>query len=282
MKDFGFIPIDDKGLARVSLAQKICFVISIITLNQNSLFPTEFSVLGTANVMKGGFFKLDDYLGRKVTTTEKVVFNLLLYVPFFVQHLVMARMWFKEAMQRRWRNYVFYERLLFNLVSSILCFFMFQLYQADDRVLFEIDFPYARVIWYVFYALGLGLLGWSVIDMGENDLFCFGLLRDWKKNKGSKFPAFVDVETQSILRASCRHPLYASLFVINTFGPTAYTATRFGHIITMEIFTYIGAVMEQKGLKKLPGYTDYMKATPNQFIPDIRAWFRRPKEAKKD
>jgi len=75
MKDFGFIPIDDKGLARVSLAQKICFVISIITLNQNSLFPTEFSVLGTANVMKGGFFKLDDYLGRKVTTTGRRWFS---------------------------------------------------------------------------------------------------------------------------------------------------------------------------------------------------------------
>ena len=282
MKEFGFIPIDDRGLIRASIAQKVGFAISMVALGQIGFFPTEISIFGSANIMKGGFFKLDNYLGRKVTPSEKLVFNLLLYIPFFIQHLTMARIWFKVAMQRMWRNYVFYERLLFNLVASIITFTMFQFYQPDEKVVFEIDFPYARIIWYVFYASGMLLFFWSVLDMGENDIFCFGLLNYWKQSKGSRFPAFVDVETQSKLRTSCRHPLYASIFLFTTFGPTAYTITRLGHIITIDLFTYTGATLEEKDLKSIPGYPDYMKTTPNQFLPDVRVWFRRGKAVKKD
>lgn len=281
-KDFGFIPIDDKGLTRVSIVQKICLAVAVVAITQNALFPTEISIFGSANVMKGGRFKLDDYLGRKVTSGEKLMFNLALYLPFIFQHLIMARMWFKEAMQRMWRNYVFYERLLFNFAASLLCIFMFQLYQADDKVIFKVDFPYARIVWYMFYISGLILFLWSLADMGENDVFCFGLLRDWRKNKGSKFPAFVDVETHSKLRASCRHPLYTSVFLFTTFGPTSYTITRLAHIITIDLFTFIGAKFEERDLKALPGYPEYMKTTPNQFLPDVRVWFRGLKKAKKD
>lgn len=277
-----FTAADNHTLFKVSLTQKVASAVSALAFLEIGLFPTEISIVGSPNVLKNGIFKLDDYLGRKVTLTEKLLFNFMLSLPFIIQHLTMSRMWFKEALQKCWRNYVFYERLLFNLVSSISVLLMFGLYQTDDAVIFNVDFPFANVTWYALFALGMFLCLWSMLDMGENDILGFGLLKNFKKKKGSKFPAFVDVETKSILRASCRHPLYFSMFIYNTFGPTIYTATRLGYIITILIFVYIGAKLEEKGLKSIPGYTDYMKATPNQFVPDVRVWVRGLKTLKKE
>ena len=282
MKDFGFIPIDDRTLVRVSLVQKIVAVISILAFTQSGLFPTGIRIFGSPTVMDGGCFKLQNYLGRKVTTTEKVLFNFMLYLPFIIQHMTMSRMWFKEAMQTMWRNYVFYERILFNLVTSILLFMMSWFFQADDKMIFEVKFPFASFIWMSISILALVLWVWSLADMSPDDVFCFGLLKEWKKNKGSRFPASIDSETQSILSLSCRFPHFFAILVFNIFGPTVYTATRLGHMITMEVFTYMGTLLEERCLKTIPGYSDYMKATPNRFIPDIRVWFRGSKVAKKE
>ena len=97
------------------------------------------------------------------------------------------------------------------------------------------------------YASNIVLSCWAVLDMGENDILVIALLKYFKKKKGSRFPAYVDVETHSILRASCRHPLYSSMFIYNTFGPTVYTVTRLAFIITIWAFVYIGAFCEEKG-----------------------------------
>ena len=277
-----FIAADDRTLFKVSLTQKVVGVITSLAFLQIALFPTEFSVFGSPNVLKNNIFKLDDYLGRKVTVGEKLLFNFILYLPFIILHSIMSKMWFKSAMQRHWRNYVFYERLLFNLVASISSLFMLAFYQPDDRVLFSINFPYAKVVWYALYVLGLLLSAWALADMGENDLYCFGLLKDFRAKKGSKFPAFVSLKTESILRASCRHPLGFATYLYNAFGPTVYTATRLGHIITLFTYIYIGTQFEEKSLKAVPGYVDYMKATPNKFIPDVRVWVRGVKARKKD
>lgn len=274
-----FIPIDERTFQRVFLVQKVVYVISFVTFLQISLFPTDISILGSPNILKNDIFNLDTFLGRKVTLTEKLLFNFMLYLPFMIQHLTMSRMWFKKAVERHWRNYVFYERFVFNFASSISCLFMYVLHQPDERVIFNVDFPFASIIWYLLYAFGFFMSSWAAVDMGENDLHGFGLLKEFKAKKGSKFPACVDVKTNSILRASCRHPLYFSMFIYNTFGPTVYTATRLGHIITIVVFVYIGAKLEERGLKSLPGYTEYMKATPNQFIPDVTVWFKGVKTA---
>ena len=227
-----FVEIDDNTLRRVSLAHKVVYVISLITNILITLFPAGISIFGSPNVMNNNIFKLDAYLGRKVTTFEKLLFNFTLYIPFIIQHSIMARTWFKEAMQMRWRNFVFYERILFNLFSFITVWFIFVFFQSDDYIIFTVDFPFATAIWIMLYAFGFFMSSWAVGDMGDNDLYGIGRLKDFKTKKGSKFPAYVEGETNSVLRASCRHPLYFSMFIYNIFGPTVYTATRLGHIVT--------------------------------------------------
>lgn len=263
----GFVKLDENGLRKVTLAQRVGSFLAVCSLAIYSSFLMDIGLFGLTTIYKNPFFDVGGI-------SLKIAFNFCLLIPFFIQHLMQSRNSFKLSIQKIWVNYVFYERILFNTAASLCLTPLILLWQSDNTVVFEITNPFLSSTWIFMWILGFIFFGWSVLDMGENDIFSFGLLKHFKKMGGSSFPAFVEVKTQSFLRSSCRHPLYGAIFLLNVFGPSTYTITRIQLQILLCTLTYVGASLEEKDLREIPGYDDYIKTVPNQFIPDIRKWFK--------
>ncbi len=78
------------------------------------------------------------------------------FLVFWVQHIIMASFKWKTFLTNLFPAYPFYERLFYNIISSILVFWVIDIQIPQNYILFELPW---------FTCVPLGVLGfWLYVD----------------------------------------------------------------------------------------------------------------------
>ena len=80
---------------------------------------------------------------------------------FYVQHILMAKIKFKVIASNKWPNFPVYERLIYNLMSSIVLIFVIEYQQPQSFLLFTLP----SFISYPLALLGTGLFVMANVQM---------------------------------------------------------------------------------------------------------------------
>jgi len=204
--------------------------------------------------------------GPRAAVPVAVAIDLLLLLLFTVQHIVMARPWFK----RRWTRVVpeAAERASFVLAASLVLALLFWLWRPVGPIVWSLPGPGADVLWAV-YAAGWAIAVSSTLLVSHFDLF--GLRQAWLHARRVMYspPPF----TERGLYGRIRHPLMAGFVVVfwaapvMTAGHLLFAATATGYIL-------VGIAFEEHDLIQSLGdtYTAYRARVP-ALIP--RPWLRR-------
>jgi hypothetical protein len=68
----------------------------------------------------------------------KTVVNCFWLLLFWVPHIVMATLGWKKFIINIWPNYLFFDRLIFNITSSALLYYVLDIQEPQNYVLFTI------------------------------------------------------------------------------------------------------------------------------------------------
>lgn len=179
-----------------------------------------------------------------------------LWILFYLQHSVMARVWFQQGAEKYWPDSTRYFRIIYNILSVILFSFA-GLYTViyPGELLFE-----RKEIWQF---TGLMLATYGVI-IGRKGIknYNMGLFSGFSQLKGK--PDDEPFSTEGILRR-VRHPLYtATLLLIVGFWLFIPGVNISIACISMIIYLFIGIFFEEKKLIKIYGkrYENYRKEVP--------------------
>jgi hypothetical protein len=71
----------------------------------------------------------------------QTVLNMSAFLLFWVQHIIMASFKFKTFFTSRWPAFLFYERLFYNVISSILIFYSLDIQVPQNVVIFSLPWP---------------------------------------------------------------------------------------------------------------------------------------------
>jgi methanethiol S-methyltransferase len=204
--------------------------------------------------------------GPRAAVPVAVAIDLLLLLLFAVQHIVMARPWFK----RRWTRVVpeAAERASFVLAASLVLALLFWLWRPVGPIVWSLAGRGADALWAV-YAAGWAIAVSSTLLVSHFDLF--GLRQAWLHARRAMYspPPF----TERGLYGRIRHPLMTGFVVIfwsspvMTAGHLLFAATATGYIL-------VGIAFEEHDLIQSLGdtYTAYRARVP-ALIP--WPWLRR-------
>ena len=199
----------------------------------------------------------------------KLLFNLIPFGIWYLQHMGMARTSYKEFMQALTEKYVFFERSLFLLFAGIAVFTLTYTYQPIEGVLLELPGPVMYFGWGL-YVAGLAVFAWSIIDMGETGPFGFGIMNQIVV--GIEYPVPFKPKAPTRFTLTARHPLYLSLFM-TLIGSTLANPISIGRVqffLSMFMFIYVGTLLEEADiLAAFPGYKNFIKHVPNKFVMDL-------------
>lgn len=195
--------------------------------------------------------------------TSALLINVGLLLLWGIQHSVMARSGFKEAIAKVIPQHI--ERSTYVLATVIVLAFLMYFWQPMEGVIWQVENPlWQGVIWGVF-GLGWGLVLISSFLTDHFDLF--GLRQTWihfvKKS-------YTSVEfSERLIYRSIRHPMMLGLL----FGFWAVPTMTVGHLvfsIGMSGYVLIGIYFEEKSLAKSIGsqYVEYQQRT-SRLIPNV-------------
>ena len=192
-----------------------------------------------------------------------LLINLALLLLWGIQHTVMARDWFKQAIASVIPHHT--ERSTYVLASSVVLAFLMYAWQPIEGVVWQVDnLILTYVLWGVFG------LGWTLVLISTflTDHFdLFGLRQTWlhfiKKTYSSV--GF----TERMLYRWIRHPMMLGLLMAFWAVPSM----SIGHLVFsvgMTAYTLLGIHFEEKGLAEKFGeaYVAYQKRT-SRVIPKI-------------
>lgn len=189
--------------------------------------------------------------------------NLALLSLFAIQHSVMAR----PAFKRWWTQIIppATERSTYVLLSSLALIVVFVGWEPLGGVVWNIDNPVARGLFYAGFAFGWGLVLTSTFVINHFDLF--GLRHVWLFFRGRPYAevAFVTPWPYRVVR----HPLYLGwLFAFWSTPTMTITHLVFAAVTTAYI---LGAVrLEERDLRgAFDDYADYQKEVP-MLVPRLR------------
>ncbi|MBT8140786.1 MAG: hypothetical protein HKN88_06205 [Gammaproteobacteria bacterium] len=193
----------------------------------------------------------------KMSTTSALLVNIGLLILWGVQHTLMAREKFKQAISALIPHHI--ERSTYVLVSSITLAILIHFWQPMHGTLWSLE--NASWIWVIFFT-GWGLVFIATFLTDHFDLF--GLRQTWlhyvKKS-------YTSVEfTERLFYKWIRHPMMLGLILAFWAIPIMTT----GHLvfaIGMSVYILVGIHFEEKGLAKHLGidYQDYQKRTARIF-----------------
>ncbi len=195
--------------------------------------------------------------------TTALIINICLIILWGIQHSVMARSWFKEAIAKIVPQHT--ERSTYVLLSAIVLAVVMYGWQPMEGVIWKVNNQFWQtVIW------GLFALGWIIATLSTflTDHFdLFGLRQTWlyfvKKSYTSvKF-------TELLFYHWVRHPMM--LGTLMAFWATP--VMTLGHLVFslgMTVYVLMGIYFEEKALAKSIGsvYVEYQKRT-SKIIPGI-------------
>jgi methanethiol S-methyltransferase len=186
--------------------------------------------------------------------------NIVILVSFGIQHSLMARKTFKQALAKVVPDAA--ERSVFVSATSVILLWTYMAWQPMTGIVWRIEGPGGLVL-SVLFLLGATLVLWSTFMINHWELF--GLAQAWRNFRGKDVPE-PELRTPAVYKHS-RHPLYLGIVTLFWATPTMTN----GHLLFAGVWTayvFIGIGYEERDLVDTFGerYTDYMKRVP-QLLP---------------
>ena len=180
--------------------------------------------------------------------------NIALVFVFAVQHTIMARSWFKDAIRHVIPQPI--ERSTYVLAAGIAMGALVYFWQTLPGDLWTIEAPAAVIAIRALYVIGIAyLLGSSFVT---NHFELFGLRQAWLYCTGQAYTP-VQFRQVGVYRYS-RHPMMLGLLVALWSTP-AMSATRFALATLLTIYIFAGVRFEERSLVAEFGdtYRDYQR-----------------------
>lgn len=192
----------------------------------------------------------------QLPTLQALTIDILLLAAFAVQHSLMARPVFK----RWWVGLVpeAAERSTYVLFSSLALILLFSYWQPIGGVLWAVENPVGRGLFYAAFAFGWLLVLYSTFLINHFDLF--GLRQVWLQLLGKPYTV-LPFKTPALYRI-VRHPLYVGwLFAFWATPDMSMTHVLFALMITVYILSAIQ--LEERDLCEAhPEYEAYRREVP--------------------
>jgi methanethiol S-methyltransferase len=192
-----------------------------------------------------------------------LLINLGLIILWGVQHTVMARDWFKEAIAHIVPHHT--ERSTYVLASTLILVLLMYAWQPIDGIIWQVQNSLGvKILWSVF-GIGWVLVLLSTFLTDHFDLF--GLRQTWLHFVKKTYTS-VNF-TESLLYRWIRHPMMLGLLLAFWATPVM-TAGHLVFSLGMTVYILMGIHFEEKGLAASIGadYTEYQKRTA-RIIPKI-------------
>ena len=200
---------------------------------------------------------IDSPTGDPVGIGQALLVNAGILGVFAVQHLIMARHWFKRRITRLIPAAA--ERSTFVLLTCLILCALFLYWQPMSQVVWEVSSPVLRAV-----LLGVSLLGFLGVVFATfliDHFELFGIQQAIRhfRGKESQSPAF---QVRSLYRIT-RHPLYLFFFIAFWSAPTM-TLGRLSFALLCTVFVLIAVQFEERGLIAEHGqaYRSYKRAVP--------------------
>ncbi len=191
---------------------------------------------------------------------EALLVNGLILGLFAVQHMIMARQWFK----RRWTRIIpaAAERSTFVLFTCLILCLMYWQWRPIPGTVWQVTDPVTAGV-----LTGLGFLGWGIVLVATfliDHFDLFGLKQVVRYFRGSthKDPAFKVVAFYKYIR----HPLYLGFLMAFWCTPHMTWGHLFFAVMTAG-FMLVAVRFEESDLIKIHGddYRDYRSQVPMIF-----------------
>ncbi len=196
--------------------------------------------------------------------------NLGLIALFGVQHSVMARIGFKDWLQKRLPASA--ERSVYVLLASLMLMLLFWQWRPIPEVLWSAGSGIGQVIGWILFAGGFTMVLVATFLIDHFDLF--GLKQVWHQFVGTRPepPRFVT----PLFYRLVRHPLYLG-FILAFWGGPVMTVGGLLFAAAMTSYILIAIQFEEKDLVYYLGsdYEDYRQRVP-MLVPGLK---RRPASA---
>lgn len=189
--------------------------------------------------------------------------NLALLGVFAVQHSVMARPWFKQALTRTIPQAA--ERSTYVLLSSLALLLLFWKWQPMGGVVWNVESSVGRGLLHAGFTLGWLLVLVTTFLINHFDLF--GLRQVWLFFRGAPYVP-LRFGTPGPYKL-VRHPLYVGWFCAFWFTPTM-TVTHLVFAIATSLYILIAIRLEERDLVTIHGqdYLRYREQVP-MLIPKL-------------
>lgn len=228
-----FIPANPRTLLFAKIFQRISAISSAFSLIYFFLFNSKEFLQSTLG-FKSFFdcFNLptvdsNPYIDIKETSfIKKELFNFAIILLFCAQHMFFARSWFKDLMIKITPSYVFFERALFNFLSSVFLFSGMFFHQPTETIVLNFSSKYTDFVMILLLFLHLLIDLWAFYDMKDADLGGFFLIKLFEENKGAHFPIQFKQKPPSLLSKLMRHPIYYCSLSHLWLGTTKITISR--------------------------------------------------------
>ncbi|MDF1799868.1 MAG: methyltransferase [Planctomycetota bacterium] len=200
---------------------------------------------------------IDTVAGEAPSTIQALAVNGGILGIFAVQHLIMARHWFKRRITKLIPAAA--ERSTFVVVTCAILCSMFLFWQPMPSVIWEVSSPIARNALIALSLFGFVGVVFATFLIDHFELFGLSQVIRFFRGKNHTPPPF---QVRSIYRFS-RHPLYLFFFIAFWSTPTM----TLGHLVFAMLctgFVFVGVQFEERNLVAEHGerYLSYRRKVP--------------------